>query len=184
MPRIRTVKPDFFRHELLQELQSAHPKECPMIVFVGLFGHCDKQGVFPWRPRQLKLDILPFMAFEMESSLGILLEHKLIDRFSHEGVEYGFIPTFQAHQQIGGKESTSPPRYPNPPSREVKGKQRGSDGEVTETEKNNPHPNGEVTGTAGIRKGRELGKELGTGSYPQLQPIGTALPKNLIKKFG
>ena len=183
MARIRTIKPDFFRHELLQDLQQRHPQECPMLVFAGLFGHCDKQGVFPWRPKQLKLDILPFMPFEMAGTLEILCEHDLVRVFDSGGERYGFIPTFPKHQQIGGKESTSPAKYPAPP-RAVTGKLPGSAREVTGTEKNNPQPNGEVTGTAGIRKGRELGKELGTASSPQLAHIVEALPNNLIKKFG
>jgi hypothetical protein len=35
--RIRTVKPGFFRHEGLQELESLHPGAHTMLVFAGLF---------------------------------------------------------------------------------------------------------------------------------------------------
>ena len=61
MPRIRTIKPEFFRDEILQDLERTHPEHRPMLVFAALWGHCDKQGVFEWKPRQLALDILPFL---------------------------------------------------------------------------------------------------------------------------
>jgi hypothetical protein len=60
MARIRTVKPDFFRHEALQDLELANPGMYPMMVFQALWGHCDSKGRFEWKPRMLKLDILRF----------------------------------------------------------------------------------------------------------------------------
>ena len=74
MARIRSVKPEFFRHEGLQDLEVAHPGKYPMLVFEGLWCHCDSKGRFEWRPRQLKLDILPFLPFDMTATLAILEE--------------------------------------------------------------------------------------------------------------
>lgn len=176
MARIRTIKPDFFRHELLQDLEIAHAGKCPMLVFAGLWGHCDKNGVFLWRPKQLKLDILPFMPFEMADTLNILEAAALIDRYSVDGVEYGRIGTFTTHQAIGGKEAQQPGKYPGK-NGEVTGKQQGSD-------RDNPQQKGEASETAGIRKGMEKGRELGTASSPQLSHIGASLPKIGFKKFG
>lgn len=123
-----------------------------MLVFAGLFGHCDKAGRFPWKPRQLKLDILPFLQFDMAEALAVLEQAGQIARYSIAGAEYGWIPTFQDHQAIGGKEAAAPAKYPEPPS-EVMGKYRGSN-------RDNPQPNSESTETAGREgKGRELGKE-------------------------
>ncbi len=130
MARIRTVKPDFFRHELLQDLEITHAGKCPMLVFAGLFGHCDKAGRFEWRPRTLKLDILPFMPFDMVETLGILEQAGLVKKYTVEGVDYGLIPTFTDHQRIGGKEAQEPEKYP-PPNSEAKGKRRGSNWEAT-----------------------------------------------------
>lgn len=154
MARIRTIKPAFFRHELLQDLEAAHAGSCPMLVFAGLFGHCDKAGRFLWRPKHLKLDILPFLEFDMADSLAILEKANLVARYNVSGLDYGWIPTFTEHQVIGGKESEAPAKYPEPP-REVTEKFRGSGRELTET-----------AGREG--KGRELGKEgnRGEGSPP------------------
>lgn len=130
MARIRTVKPEFFRHELLQNLEITHSGKYPMLVFAGLWGHCDKAGRFEWRPRMLKLDILPFMPFEMTETLAILEQAGLVKKYTVNGVEYGEIPTFTDHQRIGGKEAQEPEKHPGP-NGEVPGKQRGSTGEAT-----------------------------------------------------
>jgi hypothetical protein len=112
MARIRTVKPEFFRHELLQDLEIELPELKPMLVFIGLWGQCDKNGVFEFKPRQLKLDILPFLDFDMGASLLLLRETKLISLLCHEGKVYGFIPSFKDHQRITGREAQDPAKYP------------------------------------------------------------------------
>ena len=149
MARIRTIKPEFFRDEVLSELEAEYPEARPMLVFSGLWGHCDKQGVFPWNPRQLALDILPFVWGETSGkqlgfTLELLCEAGRVWYFEAGGKTYGFIPTFQNHQRVTGKEHTEPPRYPKPPERntgETPGKQPGC-----------------LEG-----KGREGGREVGKG---------------------
>jgi hypothetical protein len=153
MARIRTIKPDFFRHELLQELEAAHPAQCVMLTFAGLWGHCDKAGRFEWRPRTLKLDILPFLPFDIARTLQILADAQLVIRYSVGGREYGHIPSFIKHQRIGGKEAQDPSRYPPPVdnSGEITGKSQGSTGETTGKQ-------------SGSQEGKEEGKEEGKGS--------------------
>jgi hypothetical protein len=59
MARIRTVKPELFRHDSLFEAE----QECQLplrLAFIGLFTCCDREGRFRWRLRQLKLDVLPY----------------------------------------------------------------------------------------------------------------------------
>jgi hypothetical protein len=72
MARIRTIKPEFFRHEGLQDLEAANPGNYIMLVFAALWGHCDKAGHFVWKPRSLKLDILPFLDFDIFATLNLL----------------------------------------------------------------------------------------------------------------
>lgn len=114
MARIRTIKPAFFRHERLQDLESAHPGKYIMLVYVGLWTQCDAAGVFPWRPRTLKLDILPFLEFDLEDTMAILEGSGFLQRYSAEGSEYGFIPSFSQHQRITGKEATEGEKHPRP----------------------------------------------------------------------
>ena len=133
MARIRTVKPDFFRHEDLQGLEVSNPQKYPMFVFAGLWCHSDKNGVFEWKPRTLKLDILPFLPFEMIDTLELLISANQILKFEIEGKEYGIIPTFRKHQRINGKESQEDAKFPLPDNYLEIMKQQGSNGEAHET---------------------------------------------------
>jgi len=141
MARIRTIKPEYFRHEDLQDLENNHARKYPMLVFAGLWTLCDKSGRFEWKPRQIKLDILPFINFEMEETLNLLLETRFISKYEVDGKYYGLIPTFTNHQRITGKEAVSPNRYPAPPvkqkgnSRETAGKHPRSQEKERERER-------------------------------------------------
>lgn len=112
MARIRTVKPGFFRHEGLQELEKSHQGLRPMLVFAGLFTQSDREGRFEWKPKQIKLDILPFVDFEIEETLTLLAEHGFINRYEVGRKSYGLIPTFKEHQCPNVREPAS--RIPAP----------------------------------------------------------------------
>lgn len=67
MCRIRNIKPAFFRYEGLKDLERENAGKHPtMLVFEGLWTKSGRRGVFEWKPRMLKLDILPFLDFDME----------------------------------------------------------------------------------------------------------------------
>lgn len=140
MARIRTIKPDFFRHELLQDLEIAHPGMYPMMVFEALWGHCDSKGRFEWKPRTLKLDILPFLPFDMATTLGILEDAGMLHKYAVDGKEYGVIHTFEKHQRLSGKELTEGEKHPAPyvydteSVCETTGKQSGSVEEIPESQ--------------------------------------------------
>ena len=140
MARIRSIKPDFFRHEGLQDLEKANPGNYTMLVFAGLWTLSDKLGQFEWKPRQIHLDLLPFITFEMEATLGLLEEAGLVARYEVCGKQYGVILTFKDHQRISGKENTDPPRFPSASPvlpktmpREAVGNPEGSTGEALGT---------------------------------------------------
>lgn len=114
MPRIRTVKPAFFRHDLLQELEAKHPTGRPMLVFLGLWTICDKAGRFEWRPNHLKLDILPFLTFDLEDTLLLLAKAGLIKAYEQDGRRYGLVDTLPLHQRFSGSEAKNNPIYPTP----------------------------------------------------------------------
>ena len=133
MARIRSIKPEFFRHETLQDLEIENPGKYPMLVFAGLWGHCDSRGRFEWRPRQLKLDILPFLQFDMGEVLALLERAGMVKHYSCDGKDYGEIKSFEKHQRLSGKEAGCGEKYPSPIS-ESTGKQRGSNGEIPESQ--------------------------------------------------
>lgn len=106
MARIRTVKPELFRHEGLYELEQE--TGLPIrISFAGLFTACDREGRFCWRPRQLKLDVLPYDNIEFLRVLDALVSRGFIVKYENSGELYGCIPTFSKHQIINNKERKS-----------------------------------------------------------------------------
>lgn len=165
MARIRTIKPEFFRHESLQDLEAANPGSYVMLVFAGLWGHCDSKGRFEWRPRQLKLDILPFLTFDMQETLRLLEDAGLLSSYEVDGKAYGEIPSFEKHQRLTGKEATEGEKHPGMPEGwkrsigETSGKHRGSNGEREESQE------GKGREEEGKRKGmdgtRASGETLG-----------------------
>ena len=163
MARIRSIKPEFFRHETLQDLEIENPGKYPMLVFAGLWGHCDSRGRFEWRPRQLKLDILPFLQFDMGEVLALLERAGMVKHYSCNGKDYGEIKSFERHQRLSGKEAGCGEKYPSPIS-EAAGKQRGSNGEIPESQEEEEE---------GKRKGRGR-EEEGERNGVDAPPVGDA----------
>ena len=113
MARIRSIKPEFFRHEGLQDLELANPGYYCMLVFAGLWAVSDRSGRFAWKPRTLKLDILPFLPFEMSETLGLLADAGFVVRYQVGREVYGMIPTWLKHQ-TGESLKNERERYPDP----------------------------------------------------------------------
>lgn len=106
MARIRTVKPDLFRHEELYEAEVS--SNLPIrLAFAGLFTCCDREGRFRWKPRQLKLDILPYDTVDFEQILEVMAFYKFIVKYELNGEIYGYIPSWKRHQTINSREAES-----------------------------------------------------------------------------
>lgn len=107
MARIRTVKPELFRHEELfeAERETGFPLR---IAFVGMFTVCDKEGRFKWRPRNLKLDVLPYDDIDFSRVLDALMTRGFLVKYrSNTGELFGCIPSFKDHQHINNREVDS-----------------------------------------------------------------------------
>lgn len=106
MARIRTVKPELFRHEALYEAEIKN--KLPLrLSYIGLFTACDREGRFKWKPKTLKLDVLPYDDVDFSRVLDALVTHGFIVKYEFEGDEFGCIPTWSQHQVINNRESTS-----------------------------------------------------------------------------
>ena len=83
MARIRTIKPKFFQHEQLFEAEenSGLPLR---LAYVGLWTQCDREGRFEWRPRQLKLNILPYDNCDFSAVLSALESFGFVKRYVEE----------------------------------------------------------------------------------------------------
>lgn len=99
MPRIRTVKPQFW----LDEKLGAVPREV-RLLYIGLWNLCDDQGVFEYRPSRIKAQLFPYDndigGNEVSAWLDLLLATGDVIKFSENGVSFGYIPTFLKHQEI------------------------------------------------------------------------------------
>lgn len=104
--RIRTVKPDFFKHEALfdAEQETGLPLR---IAFIGLWTVADKEGRFAWRPRPLKTDILPYDSVDFSRVLDALATRGFIVQYASKGELFGYIPSWKRHQVINNRESAS-----------------------------------------------------------------------------
>jgi hypothetical protein len=112
--RIRNIKPEFYSHEELNDLENNFPELKPMLVFSGLWNQCEYSGVFLWSVRKLKLAILPFIDFDMTKSLELLEKQGFIRRYRKDGKEYGHVINFTKYQAISGSEKKSGLKYPLP----------------------------------------------------------------------
>jgi hypothetical protein len=106
MGRIRTVKPELLIHEKLQDLEVCM-KLPVIVVFIGLLTQADREGRFRWKPRVLKLAILPFMSFDMETAMNGLHYAGFVLKYEIDGEVYGSIPTFSEHQFVNAHEKQS-----------------------------------------------------------------------------
>lgn len=106
MARIRTVKPEFFVHEGIHDLEKK--TGLPLrLAFIGLWCQADKEGRFKWRPRPLKHDIMPYDEVDFSAILEALAAGNFVARYEVNGKLYGYIPSWHEHQKPHHKEFAS-----------------------------------------------------------------------------
>lgn len=109
--RIRTVKPSVFIHGLLFDLERA--TSLPIrLSYIGLWCWTDREARFEWKPRELKMGIIPYDAdVDFALVLNVLANAGMIVKYEVDKRYYGWIPRFLDHQNINAREgaSTLPP---------------------------------------------------------------------------
>ena len=154
MSRIRTVKPELFKHEDLFDAEQN--SQLPLrLAFVGLFTVADREGRFKWRPRTLKLDVLPHDFIDFAAVLDALAHAGFIESYEVDGEKYGWIPTFTKHQRFTGKEAEAKSLLPPPPQQQDAGKHWGNNGEAL-----GKHPD-----VSPLLHGETMGKQRGTQEW-------------------
>lgn len=151
MARIRTVKPEFFKHYDLfkAEKETGLPLR---LAFQGLWICADKEGRFKWQAETLKLDILPYDDIDFNQCLLELDKYGFIVKYCVGGKDYGCIPTFKDHQRITGTESKSESKIPAPPTQKQQGITKEILGNTLETYRTTGR---EGKGKEEERKGKE-----------------------------
>ncbi len=108
MPRIRSLKPDFFIDDKLAE-----QKPLTRILFQGLWCLADKEGRLEDNPKKIKVQVLPYDNFDVEDGLTSLSEAGFIIRYQVEGKRFIQIKNFKKHQNPHHTEKDSEIPAPN-----------------------------------------------------------------------
>lgn len=116
MARIRTIKPEFFRHVGLYDAE----KETGLplrVAFAGLWTVADREGRFRWEPRNLKLDVLPHDDVDFSRVLDALGTRGFVVKYQVGDSTFGAIPSWERHQVVNNREIVSvipaPPKNPH-----------------------------------------------------------------------
>ncbi len=102
MARTRNIKPEFFKHEGLAEIEPLG-----RLLFAGLWLLADREGRLEDRPKRIKTDTLPYDDCDVDNLLQKLAEKGFIIRYEVKGKRFIEIPTFKKHQHIVGTEKPS-----------------------------------------------------------------------------
>lgn len=156
--RIRTIKPEFFLHEELFDLEEE--TGLPIrVAFAGLWCAADREGRFLWKIRRLKSQILPYDDCDFSRVLHALTTRGLVVKYASGDEEFGWIPNFTKHQMINNREKESD--LPEPPE---SAKQAGlTRAPRVEDASSTPLEYAQAEG-----KGREQGKEsVSKGKSPR-----------------
>jgi hypothetical protein len=98
VPRIRTIKPSFFRSEDVAALPLR-----ARLTWIGLWTHCDDQGRTKDNARLIKGDIWPLddvSLADIEEDLETLAAHERIVRYTVGGRRYLEVVNWHDHQSI------------------------------------------------------------------------------------
>ena len=131
--RIRTIKPEFFRHEKLALL---HVKT--RLLFIGLWCIADAEGRLEDRPQRIRVEIFPYDTSDIDSDLEELASAGFIARYTAQSLAIIEVTAFKKHQRITGKEakyvSKLPPRDVHGSNGETPEKQQPIPGCVTDAQ--------------------------------------------------
>lgn len=99
MPRIRTIKPEFFRSEKIARLT-----ETAQLCFIGLWVASDDAGLFSSHPRHVLADVFPMREDltldDISRVLRELARVNLIHLYEVEGKSFGAVKGWEEHQRI------------------------------------------------------------------------------------
>lgn len=94
MARIRSVHPGLFTDEAFVQLDAQ-----AQILLIGLWTQADDNGVFEWKPRTLKMRLLPATRVDVEAVLAKLERGDFIRRIEVGGRGFGLVRNFGRYQK-------------------------------------------------------------------------------------
>ena len=94
MSRIRSVHPGVYTDEAWASVSLS-----ARWMAVGLMTQSDDNGVFEWKPLQLKMRLFPADSISIPELLAELHEAEIVFQFEHGGKQYGAIRNFCKYQR-------------------------------------------------------------------------------------
>lgn len=116
MARIRSVHPGQWRDQDFVECSIP-----ARLLAIAIRNEADDQGIFEWKPKQIKMNLFPADAIDVEPLLEELVRFNLMRKYEIDGRQFGAIRNFRLYQR---------PKTPNaihPMSHEIR-KYVGLDG--------------------------------------------------------
>lgn len=154
MPRIRSIKPEFFTSLTIADLT---PEQ--RLTFIGLWTHVDDEGRSVDDARLIKAAVWPLddrTAVDVEGDLEALTESSLILRYTLNRKRYLAVRGWAEHQKIN---RPTPSKLPAPTDGQILGATCGDEDSST--------LHGDLTeDSPGERKGTGKGKEQGKEGSP------------------
>lgn len=102
MPRIRTIKPEFWTDEDVVELDY-HER----LLFIGLWNFADDDGFIEYKPKQIKMRIFPGDQIDIGHAVEALTERGMVEHFEAEidGVIHRLlhVTNWERHQVVNRK---------------------------------------------------------------------------------
>lgn len=109
-PRIRTIKPELFRDQVLQRL----PRD-QRLLFIGLFSHADDHGRIEGDPALLRSTIFPCDADisvkRLASWLSSLEDNGFIRCYQAAGQPFVDLPSWTRNQKVDRPSDSPIPAY-------------------------------------------------------------------------
>jgi hypothetical protein len=94
MSRIRSIHPGQWRDADFVECSFA-----ARLLAVALRNDADDQGIFEWRPKQIKINCFPADDVNIDDLLGELITFNIVKSFDHAGKKFGAIRNFRRYQR-------------------------------------------------------------------------------------
>nr|WP_314074751.1 hypothetical protein [uncultured Roseococcus sp.] len=94
MPRIRSIHHGQWTDEAFVSCSMA-----ARLLAIGVRNLADDQGVFPWKPLTLKMQLFPADNVDVSALLAELSETGQLQRFEMNGQAYGAIRNFRRWQR-------------------------------------------------------------------------------------
>lgn len=120
MPRIRSIKPDFWTSEKIATRLPGSTGRLARLLFIALWNLAEDHGVARGSPAFLRSAAFPYdedvTAGDVSACLDLLEQGAFIRRYQANGSSYVFILGFAEHQKIDRPSKTTFPAPPSEPS--------------------------------------------------------------------